>query len=72
MSDEVRIESEMMERITRLAESSGRSVSDIVNDLLEDALESIEDYEACVAACEAYDRDPVSHSLDESRRRLGL
>lgn len=69
MSGEVRIDPELMERLSEMAESSGRTVSEVANGLLAEALE---DYRLCEAAYAEYLRNPVSYTLEESRRRLGL
>lgn len=72
MSGEVRIDPELMERLSEMAESSGRTVSEVANGLLAEALEDIEDCRLCEAAYAEYLRNPVSYTLEESRRRLGL
>ncbi|MDO5862357.1 MAG: hypothetical protein Q4Q58_06170 [Thermoplasmata archaeon] len=73
MSDAVFIAPDVMERAKVLADSRGMSVSDYLNIILMEVFDEDElDYERCKAACEEYDRNPISYSLSDSKRRLGL
>lgn len=72
MSISVRLSKAETEVIKKYAELKGMTVSDLVRQSVLERIEDEHDLTAYHKAMAAFQKDPVTHTLDEVERELGL
>ena len=72
MTISLRLNDEDTQLIKKYAELNGISVSDLIRQTVLDKIESEYDLELFSKALENYNKNPVTYTLDEVERELGL
>ncbi len=72
MTISLRLNDEDAQLIKKYAELNGISVSDLIRQTVLDKIESEYDLELFSKALENYSKNPVTYTLDEVERELGL
>ena len=72
MTISLRLNDEDTQLIKKYAELNGISVSDLIRQTVLDKIESEYDLELFSKALENYNKNPITYTLDEVERELGL